>query len=174
MKKFFLVIIFYLFFFSSNSFAFLDFVQQKDISSDTLHLRGVTFKPDGSRMYVTSDDATPTVIEYSLNVPFDISTATKTSQTNLLVSGGAAMDKPHAIEFKPDGKVMYVIQSKSGSVGVEQFNLTTAWDTQTLSYDTSLEFANKINEYDLKITSNYDFFSDVPDYSANILISNNF
>ena len=115
MKKFFLVIIFYLFFFSSNSFAFLDFVQQKDISSDTVHLRGVTFKPDGSRMYVTSDDSTPTVIEYSLTVPFDISTATKTSATNLLVSGGAAMDKPHAIEFKPDGKV-------------KQFDLPTPWD----------------------------------------------
>ena len=42
------------------------------------------------------------------------------------------------------------------------------------SNNTSLEFVNKINEYDLKITSNYDFFSDVPDYSANILISNNF
>ena len=130
--------------FYSNAFAFLDFVQEKDISSDTVHLRGVTFKPDGLRMYVTSDDSTPTVIEYSLTVPFDISTATKTSQTNLLVSGGAAMDKPHAIEFKPDGKVMYVIQSKSGSVGIEQFNLTTAWDTQTLSYDTSLSISDDV------------------------------
>ena len=145
MKKFFfLITVFYLFFFSSNSFAFLDFVQQKDISSDTVHLRGVTFKPDGSRMYVTSDNAAPTVIEYSLTVPFDISTATTTSETNLLVSGGAAMDKPHAIEFKPDGKVMYVIQSKSGSVGIEQFNLTTAWDTQTLSYDTSLSISDDV------------------------------
>ena len=130
--------------FYSNAFAFIEFKQSKDISSDTAHLRGVTFKPDGSRMYVTSDDSTPTVIEYSLTVPFDISTATKTSQTNLLVSGGAAMDKPHAIEFKPDGKVMYVIQSKSGSVGIEQFNLTTAWDTQTLSYGTSFGISGEV------------------------------
>ena len=54
------------------------------------------------------------------------------------------MDKPHAIEFKPDGKVMYVIHSNSGSVGVEQFNLTTAWDTQTLSYDTSLSISDDV------------------------------
>ena len=54
------------------------------------------------------------------------------------------MDKPHAIEFKPDGKVMYVIHSKSGSVGVEQFNLTTAWDTQTISYDTSLSISDDV------------------------------
>ena len=46
------------------------------------------------------------------------------------------LDKPHAIEFKPDGKVMYVIRSESGTVGVEQYNLTTAWDTSTIDHDT--------------------------------------
>ena len=144
MKKIFLLILFIIIFFSSKSFADLQFKQSKDISDDTDDLRGIFIKPDGTRVYVTSDDATPTVIEYSLNVPFDISTATKTSQTNLLVSGGDAMDKPHAIEFKPDGKVMYVIHSNSGSVGVEQFNLTTAWDTQTISYDTSLSISDDV------------------------------
>ena len=142
MKKIFLISIFYIFFFSSNSFAFLEFKQSKDISSDTDHLRGITFKPDGSRMYVTADETNPVVIEYSLSVPFDIKTATKTFTTNLVAAGGANMDKPHAIEFKSDGKVMYVIHSNSGSVGVEQFNLTTAWDTRTLSYDTSLSITN--------------------------------
>ena len=39
---------------------------------------------------------------------------------------------------------MYVIHSNSGSVGVEQFNLTTAWDTQTLSYDTSLSISDDV------------------------------
>ncbi len=143
-KKIFLLILIIFIFFSSKSFADLQFKQSKDISGDTDDLRGIFIKPDGTRVYVTSDDATPTVIEYSLNVPFDISTATKTSQTNLLVSGGDAMDKPHAIEFKPDGKVMYVIHSNSGSVGVEQFNLTTAWDTQTISYDTSLSISDDV------------------------------
>ena len=54
------------------------------------------------------------------------------------------MDKPHAIEFKPDGKVMYVIQSKSGSVGVEQFNLTTAWDIETLEHDTNFSISDDV------------------------------
>ena len=144
MQKTILFCLIFFFTFLSNSFADLQFKQAKDISDDTDDLRGIFIKPDGTRVYVTSDDATPTVIEYSLNVPFDISTATKTSQTNLLVSGGAAMDKPHAIEFKPDGKVMYVIHSNSGSVGVEQFNLTTAWDTQTISYDTSLSIPDDV------------------------------
>jgi hypothetical protein len=133
--------------FYSNAFAFLEFKQEKDISADTHHLRGITFKPDGSRMYVTTDKNLDTaiegtVIEYSLSTAFDITTATKTSETDLDIGGGTLMDKPHAIEFKPDGKVMYVIRSQSGSVGVEQFNLTTAWDTSTLSHDTSLGITN--------------------------------
>ena len=142
MKKIFLISIFYTFFFCSNSFAFLEFKQEKDISSDTKHLRGITFNPDGSRMYVTADETNPVVIEYSLSVPFDISTASKTSATNLVEAGGANIDKPHAIEFKPDGKVMYVIHSQSTKVGVEQYNLATAWDTSTLSYDTRLSITN--------------------------------
>jgi hypothetical protein len=133
--------------FYSSAFAFLEFKQEKDISADTHHLRGITFKPDGSRMYVTTDKNLDTaiegtVIEYSLSTAFDITTATKTSETDLDIGGGTLMDKPHAIEFKPDGKVMYVIRSQSGSVGVEQFNLTTAWDTSTLSHDTSLGITN--------------------------------
>ena len=135
MKKIFLIIMFYVIFFSSNAFAFIEFKQEKDISSDTNHLRGITFKPDGLRMYVTSDDSTPTVIEYSLTVPFDISTATKISENDLEGEDGN-FDKPHAIEFKPDGKVMYVIRSQSDYVGVQQFNLSTAWDTRTISYAT--------------------------------------
>ena len=133
--------------FYSNAFAFLEFKQEKDISADTHHLRGITFKPDGSRMYVTTDknlddEIEGTVIEYSLSTAFDITTATKTSETDLDIGGGTLMDKPHAIEFKPDGKVMYVIRSESGDVGVEQFNLTTAWDTSTLSHDASLGITN--------------------------------
>ncbi|MDC6470092.1 autotransporter domain-containing protein [Candidatus Pelagibacter sp. Uisw_099_02] len=135
MKKIFLISIFYIFFFCSNSFAFLEFKQSKDISSDTDHLRGITFNPDGSRMYVTADETNPTVIQYSLSSAFDISTATKISE-DALVGEGGNFDKPHAIEFKPDGKVMYVIRSESDNVGVEQFNLSTAWDTSTISYAT--------------------------------------
>jgi outer membrane autotransporter protein len=58
-----------------------------------------------------------------------------------------------------------------GYVPIDEMKFTFELDD---SNNTSLEFANKINEYDLKITSNYNFFSDIPDYSANILISNNF
>ena len=88
MKKIFLISIFYIFFFCSNSFAFIEFKQSKDISSDTVAVRGINFNPDGTIMYITNRDPNngdkAQVTQYSLSTPFDISTATKTSQTNLL------------------------------------------------------------------------------------------
>ena len=110
-KKFLIIFIFFVSFFATNAYATITFKQSKDISSDTAHLRGITFKPDGSRMYVTSDDASPVVLQYSLTTPFDISTATKIGSGKALQGHGGSYDKPHAIEFKPDGKVMYVIRS---------------------------------------------------------------
>ena len=119
--------------FYSNAFAFIEFKQSKDISSDADGLRQINFKPDGTIMYETNREkdttsTTDSVIQYSLSTPFDINTATKTSSTPL-----TNIDKPHAIKFKPDGKVMYVIDN--AELSVRQYNLTTAWDTSTLQYD---------------------------------------
>jgi len=40
--------------------------------------------------------------------------------------------------------------------------------------NTSLSLTNNVNGFDLKMSSNYNFLSDVPDYGANIAISNKF
>ena len=133
--------IFFFFVFSSNSFGFITFKQSKDISSDATGLRQINFKPDGTIMYVTNREKNTvsevdSVIQYSLSTPFDISTATLTSSTTL-----TNIDKPHAIHFKPDGKVMYVIDN--GSLTVEQYNLTTAWDTSSLVYDNNFTVSNE-------------------------------
>ena len=40
--------------------------------------------------------------------------------------------------------------------------------------NTSLSLTNNVNGFDLKMSSNYNFISDVPDYGANIEISNKF
>ena len=120
MKKIFLISIFYIFFFCSNSFAFLEFKQSKDISSDANDLRGIFIKPDGTRVYVTNDKDTDdqSVIEYSLTTPFDISTSVKISDTLLTIEEGGGtevMNNPHAIVFKTDGTEMYVIRSDGTS-----------------------------------------------------------
>ncbi len=141
MKKNFLFVVFFFFLFSSNSFGFITFKQSKDISSDATGLRQINFKPDGKIMYVTNrenDDTSEvdSVKQYSLSTPFDISTATLSSSTTL-----TNIDKPHAIHFKPDGKVMYVVDN--GSLTIEQYNLTTAWDTSTLVHDDNFTISDE-------------------------------
>jgi len=141
MKKNFLFVLFFFFVFSSNSFGFITFKQSKDISSDATGLRQINFKPDGKIMYVTNREkdttsAVDSVKQYSLSTPFDISTATLTSSTTL-----TNIDKPHAIHFKTDGKVMYVVDN--GSLTIEQYNLTTAWDTSTLVHDDNFTISDE-------------------------------
>ena len=121
MKKTFLFLIFFLILFSSRSFAEFTFVQTKDVSSDTPGIRGINFKPDGTRMYITSREDDPEfkgyIIEYSLSKPFDISTATisfsggSPKGTPLTCDGAGGddhMELPHAVEFKPDGTRMFI------------------------------------------------------------------
>jgi len=141
----------------SNAFAEFTFVQTKNVALDTPGIRGINFKPDGTRMYITNrfDDRKAYLIEYSLSKPFDISTAT------ISFTGGAPkgtalacddagdddhMELPHAIEFKPDGTRMFVTTNKdfgSGKPGVAvfQFKLTTPWDSTTLVCEKIYEVA---------------------------------
>ena len=58
----------------------------------------------------------------------DVNSATLVSTTTL-----TNINLPHAIEFKSDGTMMYVIDNTG--TRVEQFTLSTAWDTSTLSHD---------------------------------------
>ena len=156
MKKTFLFLIFFLILFSSRSFAEFTFVQTKDVSSDTPGIRGINFKPDGTRMYITNRESDPDkkayLIEYSLTTPFDISTATisftggmpKGTALTCAAEGVGQMNYPHSIEFNPDGTRMFVTTNEgigSFSFGVWQFKLTTPWDTTTLVCEKIYEIA---------------------------------
>ena len=59
MKKNILFVLFFLTLFTSNSFAEFKFVQTKDVSTDTPGIRGINFKPDGTRMYITNRESAP-------------------------------------------------------------------------------------------------------------------
>ncbi|MDA7713075.1 autotransporter outer membrane beta-barrel domain-containing protein [Candidatus Pelagibacter sp.] len=131
--------------FYSNAFAFIEFKQSKDISSDTTEVRGINFKPDGTIMYITNRDPNngnkAQVTQYSLSTPFDISTATKTSQTNLVHKGNHGVLFPHAIEFKPDGTKMF-LASNNAQTSIYQYNLTTPWDTSTVVWENRFQIGN--------------------------------
>ena len=125
----FLYIIFFLSVFASNAFALIAFKQSKVITSDSNQIRGINFKPDGTIMYVTERQGDPdTVLQYSLSVPFDVSTATLSSQTSI-----HPVTLPHVIVFKPDGTRMFIV--KNTGTKIEQFSLSTPWQTSTLNHE---------------------------------------
>ena len=150
------LLIFFFLIFSQNSYAEFTFVQTKDVSSDTPGIRGINFKPDGTRMYITNRESDPDkkayLIEYSLTTPFDISTATisftggmpKGTALTCAAEGVGQMNYPHSIEFNPDGTRMFVTTNEgigSFSFGVWQFKLTTPWDSTTLVCEKIYEIA---------------------------------
>lgn len=101
--------------------------------------RGVVFKSDGTKMFVTgvSSDA---INEYSLSTAWDISTASYT--TNFSVSSQETI--PQGLFFNPDGDKVWVIGNNET---VFQYSLTTAWDVSTASYDSiSFSVSSQITE----------------------------
>ena len=88
----------------------------------------VTFKPDGTKMYVTGN-AGDDVNEYDLSTPWDISTASYLQ--NFSVSSQDT--GPTDVQFKPDGTKMYICGN--GNDRVYQYSLSTAWDVSAASYD---------------------------------------
>ena len=125
----FLNVFFLLLFLSTNALASLTYKQSSSsLDSVTNALRGINFNPDGTKMYVTEGQGTEEVLQYSLSTAYDVNTATLVSTTPL-----TNVNLPHAIEFKSDGTMMYVIDNTG--TRVEQFTLSTAWDASTLSHD---------------------------------------
>ena len=88
---------------------------------------GVSFKPDGLKMYVigySGDD----VNEYNLSTAWDVSTASYLQNFSV----AAQEPNPYDVFFKPDGLKMYVIGFSNDRVN--EYNLSTAWDISTASY----------------------------------------
>ncbi|QSL99531.1 hypothetical protein CRP13_gp43 [Roseobacter phage CRP-13] len=105
--------------------------QSKDISSDTPDPYGIIFKPDGTKMFVLDDGfaAADDVLEYGLSTAWDVSTATFTQAYRLLSSEAAVQ----GMDFKSDGTQVYIVGSITDAVYA--YDLSTAWDISTASYN---------------------------------------
>jgi DNA-binding beta-propeller fold protein YncE len=103
------------------------YTQSFSIAAQSGLPRGLTFKPDGTKMYV-ADPSTDLIYQYSLSSAWDISTASYDSKT--LTPGTPTATSPR---FNPDGTKLWLIDS--GPDEVAQYSLTTAWDVSTGSYD---------------------------------------
>jgi sugar lactone lactonase YvrE len=86
--------------------------KSKVVSGEEINPTGVTFKSDGTVMYITG--FTNTVYEYPLSVAWDVSTAGATS-------GNVSVSTPpetqtRGVLFKSDGTKMYTVGSSADSV----------------------------------------------------------
>jgi sugar lactone lactonase YvrE len=107
------------------------FNKSKSVASDTSDPYGIIFKPDGTKMFVLDDGfaAADDVLEYGLSTAWDISTATFTQAYRLLSSEAAVQ----GMDFKSDGTQVYVVGSITDAVYA--YDLSTAWDISTASYN---------------------------------------
>jgi len=90
----------------------------------TGNYRGLTFKPDGTKMYVCSYSGSPGIHQYSLSSPWNVATAAYESTSPTIVAG------PSGLTFKDDGTKVYV--SDYSPDMLYEYDLTTAWDVSTL------------------------------------------
>ena len=96
--------------------------------------RGLFFKPDGTKMYLTGVSA-DAVSEYNITTAWDISTAVFSQRFSVLTEE----NNPNDVFFKPDGTKMYV--AGTGGDDVNEYDLSTAWDVSSASYNQNFSFA---------------------------------
>jgi DNA-binding beta-propeller fold protein YncE len=103
------------------------FVQNFSVASQEGSPTDVSFRPDGTKMYVVGF-GNDNVNEYDLSTAWNISTASFLQSFSVASQEGS----PGGLSFKPDGTKMYVVGSVSDMVS--EYDLVTAWDVSTASY----------------------------------------
>ena len=98
------------------------------VSGQDTSPRGITFSPDGTKMYICGDTGDD-INQYTLSTAWNLSTASYTRVFS--VSGQTSV--PRGIHFKTDGTKMFV----SGSQNTLEYALSTAWNISTASYTQS-------------------------------------
>ena len=96
-----------------------------------VQLRGLTFKPDGTRMYI-GQTTYGKVLQYDLATPWDVSSATNLVESSSYLS---QENNIRNIQFTSDGTIMYL--GGNGGDDINKYTLSTAWDVSTLNHITS-------------------------------------
>lgn len=109
------------------------------ISSTTVQtITGLTFKPDGTYVYVLSDGQN-TVYQYTLSTPWDISTSSSLTASRELDSylrsrtgNSYSLTVPTGISFSSDGTKMHIVDNFDRKI--VQFSLSTPWLVNTATF----------------------------------------
>lgn len=111
-------------------------VTETSVNAQEANPRGLFFKPDGTKMYITGSSGDE-VNEFDLSTAWDPSTASF-NQTFSVQSQDTA---PANVFFKSDGTKMYFVGLTG--VDVNEYDLSTAWDVSTASYQQNFSVASQ-------------------------------
>ena len=103
---------------------------------------GLQFSSDGTKMYITTTNSGPRVLQYNLSTAWSITTASFNQAFSLTsqISSSAT-----SITFSEDGTKMYINRMFTNSGHVFRYDLSTAWDISTASYVHTVELYPIIN-----------------------------
>ncbi len=96
------------------------FIANFDITNEGLST-GITFKPDGTKMYITGS-AADKISQYNLTRAFDITSAALEKSVTI----NSVEAAPQGIKFNSDGTVIFILGT--GNDGIDRWSLSTPYD----------------------------------------------
>ncbi|MDA7489709.1 autotransporter domain-containing protein, partial [Candidatus Pelagibacter ubique] len=121
-------------FFSSLALAEPVFIDKFSIISDETSPTGITFKPDGTKMFITGINMRK-ILQYNLTTAFDVTSATLEKETPQIQQ---QQYKPQDVKFNSDGTVIFILgQGNAGKLGdprlgIHRWSLSTPYDIGSL------------------------------------------
>ena len=112
-------------FFSSLALAEPTFIADIDSSAEGTPT-GITFKPDGTKMYITGSGADK-ILQYNLTTAFDITSAALEKSVTI----GSVEAKPQDVKFNSDGTVIFILGT--GGNGIDRWSLSTPYDIGSIT-----------------------------------------
>jgi sugar lactone lactonase YvrE len=105
------------------------------VSAQASSTRTIYFKSDGTSVYIVGNSLP--ILQYSLNTPWDIATASYDSKF-FNVTGQETF--PTGLYFSPDGTKVFIVGTNSDTV--YQYSLTIPWDISTVDFTPSTFVGN--------------------------------
>ena len=102
------------------------FIADFNIRSDEASATGITFKPDGTKMYITGVGADK-ILQYNLTTAFDITSATL--EKSVLIQ--TEENKPQDVKFNSDGTVIFILGTNDD--GIDRWSLSTPYDIGSIT-----------------------------------------
>jgi len=126
-------------FFSSLALAEPVFIDNFNVKSDDNSPTGLTFNPDGTKMFIIGLGARK-ILQYNLTTAFDVTSAALEKQTGFITS---QQSKPSDVKFNSDGTVIFILgtgtagNTSTTRNGIHRWSLSTPYDIGSLVVEDS-------------------------------------